>query len=187
MMCLLVGLVAAVPACSSSSSGAPEPRNHSSTLLGSGVINGMRYRLTVFSTPEGNLCMGLNDGASSTSTFTESGCGFAQPNDGAMASPIDTAQAGDVTAYWGPAPLGAVRVRLESSPSAAIASDGTSVAVPACSTETPSTFELPITHTLPSWTKPGGWFITQARERGCGYSDAHFFDAAGREVPEPHW
>lgn len=176
----------------------PEPRSHAHTVLARGVVHGSRWVLTAFSNPEGNLCMGLNDGLSigqarRANVFAEAGCGFGPP-DARMSSEIDSASAaGAGTLYFGPAPERAVRARLDSfaasgggasHPRAGAAS---SAPAPSCQQSSPRHVWVAITHRLPRWTKPGGWFIVHTGSTGCGYAGAAFFDARGHRLADHDW
>jgi hypothetical protein len=186
---IAAALAIALSGCSSNGRG-PEPASHKSELLGAGRVNGHPWRLTVFSSPEGNLCMAVNDQLDPSEhgdVFMEGGCGFG-PTDDRMASPTDSAEAGNDQLLWGPAPQGAVRVRIDTySIEAQPASDASAANVPGCRASNPAHLWAPIAHRLPAWTKPGGWFITHAALNGCGYMDAVFYDRNGHVIPEPRW
>jgi hypothetical protein len=46
-----------------------------------------------------------------------------------------------------------------------------------------------VSHRLPAWTQPGGWFVAHASDVGCGcgYGPAAFFDRNGHRMPDHHW
>lgn len=191
----MVSLVAVLASCvggRDGSSAGPQIRSHGPQLLGEGSAAGFPWRLTVFSSPDGNLCMGVNDhvdASASPETLAETGCGFGPPSDRDN-SPVDSASAGDVQLLWGPAPPGAVRVRLDtySLPDQA-PTDSSAAAGPGCKPSKPAHLFVSITHRLPAWTTPGGWFITHATVTAdqCGYADAVFFDREGKPVAERNW
>jgi hypothetical protein len=182
-------LVMALPGCSRGEHG-PEPASHNSEVLGNGIAAGHPWRLTVFSNPEGQLCMAVNDQlepARKHDSLMEAGCGFGPP-DHRLASPTDAADVGTEQLVWGPSPVGAVRVRIDSfTLKAQLATNSSAANIPGCRAETPAHLWVTITHRLPAWAKPGGWFITHAARNGCGYLDAVFYDRNDHVVEETRW
>jgi hypothetical protein len=152
----------------------------------------MPWILTVFSSHEGRLCMAVNDQPGSTATpggngFTEAGCGFGPPDE-RLSAPVDNATAGDTRLLWGPAPEGAVRVRLDTlSLEPQSATEPNAASGPDCTASSPAHLWVDITDRLPPWTQPGGWFVTHTSSAGCGYLDAVFYDSLGRVVPDHRW
>jgi hypothetical protein len=188
----LVALV--VAGCTSRGSGPPThlvPVSHKPEVLARGVVAGKSWVLTAFSSGDGNLCMGINDQLPlrvqrTRDVFVEAGCGFGPFSD-RDSGPFDEAQAGGHLLMWGPAPAGAVRVRLDTYARREKAStDSSAVSVPGCHASIPAHLWVRITHRLPGWAEPGGWFITHTDADGCGYLDATFYDRNGREIAE-HW
>lgn len=169
-----------------------EPAGHQPTVLGHGTAGGVPWVLTVSSSTEGDLCMAVSDQLGSTAgpgdgVFAEEGCGFGPPDE-RLRAPIDDAEAGGARLIWGPAPKGAVRVRLDSVSLAPQSPDDPRAAyLPGCASSVPAQLWVDITERLPAWTQPGSWFVTQASGGGCGYSDAVFYDAQGRVVPDHRW
>jgi hypothetical protein len=188
----LLAVAAVLSGCVSGGSGGPEPAAHQPTELGRGTVAGIPWVLTVSSRHEGNLCMTVSDRPGSTAgpgdgVFAETGCGFGPPDE-RFAAPVDEAKAGDTRLLWGPAPDGAVRVRIDTfSLQAQTPTDPREASLPGCPASDPAHLWVDITDRLPAWTQPGGWFITHASGAGCGYSDAVFYDAQGRVVPEHRW
>lgn len=145
--------------------------------------------------------MAINDqlpASSSGDDFLAGGCGFG-PFDDRMSSPTDSADAAGVELVWGPAPERAVRVRIDtyslkaqqargSALNAQHADHSAPVNVPGCRASTPAHLWVAVTHRLPRWTTPGGWFITQvSRSNGCGYDGAVFYDRNVHIVAERRW
>jgi hypothetical protein len=194
--------VVVLAGCSSASEGreGPQRKSHKAELLGTGVASGHPWRLTVSSGSDGKLCMAINDQLPPNTkgdVFLAAGCGFGPPDD-RMSSPTDSAYAGDVGLVWGPAPAHAVRVRIDtfslkdqqaegSALSAQQAGHSAPVNVPGCQPSTPAHLWVAVTHRLPRWTTPGGWFFTQAVRNGCGYDNAVFYDRSGHVIAEPRW
>jgi hypothetical protein len=185
--------VTAVAACTSNASEPPTqlvPASHKSVVLGRGVVGGKHWALTVSSSGEGNLCMGVNDQLplrvqQHDDVFAEDGCGFGPPSY-FMSGPFDEAIAGGYRLMWGPVPAGAVRVRLDTYRQKAQPSRGHALSDPGCKPSAPARLWVPVTHRLPAWAEPGGWFITHTGVSGCGYSDATFYDSHGHQITE-HW
>jgi hypothetical protein len=188
----LLAVAVVLCGCTFDRSGGPQPSSHQPSVLGQGTVDGRPWVLTVFSNPEGNLCMAVSDQLGSTAgpgdgAFAEGGCGFGPP-DSHLAAPVDAAVAGSTRLLWGPAPVGAVRVRLDAySLESQPAPDPLAATIPGCPASAPAQLWVDITHRLPAWTQPGGWFVTSASSAGCGYLDAVFFDAQGRVVPDHRW
>lgn len=189
---VLLTMAVVLCGCTFGRSGGPQPSSHQPSVLAQGTVDGRPWVLTVFSNPEGNLCMAVSDQLGSTAgpgdgAFAEGGCGFGPP-DSQLAAPIDAAVAGSTRLLWGPAPVGAVRVRLDAySLESQPAPDPLAANIPGCPASAPAQLWVDITHRLPAWTQPGGWFVTSASSAGCGYTDAVFFDAQGRVVPDHRW
>jgi len=189
---MLLAVAGLLSGCLFGRANGPEPSGHQPTELGHGTVDGMPWVLTVFSSPEGDLCMAINDHAGSTAgpddgAFAEGGCGFGPPGK-RLSAPTDEAEAGGGRLIYGPAPEGAVRVRLDSvslAPQSPV--DPRAAYIPGCASSVPAQLWVDITERLPAWTQPGGWFLIHASSAGCGYADAVFYDAQGRVVPDHRW
>jgi hypothetical protein len=191
-LCVMLAVAGMLCGCGFGADSGPQPSSHQPTVLGQGTVDGRPWVLTVFSSPEGNLCMAVNDQLGSTAgpgdgAFAEGGCGFGPP-DSHLSAPIDGAVAGGTRLLWGPAPQGAVRARLDAfSLESQSPSDPRAAINPGCPASAPAQLWVDITDRLPAWTQPGGWFLTHVSSAGCGYTDAVFYDAQGRVVPDHRW
>jgi hypothetical protein len=80
----LLAVLVAAAGCTSGATGSTThlvPVSHKPEVLGRGVVQGKHWVLTVFSSGDGNLCMGVNDQLpmrvqQHADVFVEDGCGF---------------------------------------------------------------------------------------------------------------
>lgn len=168
---LLAIAIATVAVAGSAVAVAVESSANHQTLLASGKLSGVSWRLEATDSG-GSLCLQMSGKPANSAALTAS-CGFGPPGHDGDETASVSVFAHDDALVFGPAPLSATRARIVSVS-----------AKPICTTRWPGHPEtVSITHPLPGWAPSGRWFLAEYPKMDCATSVV-FLDAAGREVAD---
>lgn len=191
----VVGAAVAALAVGDCSASSTEP-GHKQVRLGHGQAGESSWRLVASSETDGTLCMDVVD--QHGGELGEGGCGFGPAP--AYKNPADYGVAilSDGTAlFYGPAPVDVVRA--VASPDPSVVTDESSPVTTQTPTSTPSssspgsnprcdtrqtpTASAPVSSVLPTWSRPGKWFVLHITGDYSCYR-VRFFSTAGRPIAQ---
>lgn len=170
--------------------GASRPFDAHRTLLTSGVAGGARWQLWASLQQEDGLCLDTT-GPDVPDAVWSGACGWGEPDPGRPEQQLtdsDSSRLPDGRKLaFGPTPPDAVTVRLtpvDLAPQAPGQGTPPAAGRSGCTSRPRTPVTVRVTHRLPAWSRPGGWYVAPVSGGWCVY-DVTFLSADGRRLPLP--